>query len=323
MECSRLSSTDSGASTEDTKQPQVTFPTYALLQAHMKSVHPPTCPDCQLVCSTGRELRRHLEIAHGDVSLEERKVHPCHYPKCGRSFTKKGNLNVHVRTVHEGEKKFVCGETDLSTSNKVEGWTGEDNCGKRYGSKLALEEHVRTAHLGFQNAKTARREQLGLAPRQKPKREEMSGLALLTGDGYAEETGRHIACLIEGCAHRFHRDYDLWVHMSAKHDFEENDTQILFMQRAMQGGDQSFDFDFGESPGFYFDDTPDMGNPDPMGGFDNLSYGKELIMQDAYGEQDTLEETLNDATISNTNIDGNDGPGLVVDPLLSTYPWGQ
>ncbi|OJD17338.1 hypothetical protein AJ78_02576 [Emergomyces pasteurianus Ep9510] len=36
-----------------------------------------------------------------------------------------------------------------------------------------------------------------------------SNLAILTGEGYMEESGRHIPCLLEQCAHRFHRDYDL------------------------------------------------------------------------------------------------------------------
>ena len=48
----------------------VTFPTYALLQAHIRSAHPPQCPNCLITCSTSRELRRHLEVAHGDVNVE-------------------------------------------------------------------------------------------------------------------------------------------------------------------------------------------------------------------------------------------------------------
>ncbi|KAJ5712860.1 uncharacterized protein N7483_010041 [Penicillium malachiteum] len=215
----------------------VTFPTYALLQDHLRTVHPPKCPQCPIICSTSRELRRHLEVAHGDVSLEERKVFECTYPDCDRSFTKKGNLTVHIRTVHEGEKRFGCGDTDLSTSKKVTGWDGI-GCGKRYGSKLALEEHVRTTHLGFQNAKAERRQRLGL-DKKKPKdagtSNKMSTLAALTGHGYAEETGRHIACLYDSCENRFHRDYDLWVHMTTKHGCAEDEVQGLFMQRALLG----------------------------------------------------------------------------------------
>ncbi|EEP81806.1 conserved hypothetical protein [Uncinocarpus reesii 1704] len=46
---------------------EATFPTYALLQAHLRAAHPPTCPECTITCSSARELRRHLEIAHGNI----------------------------------------------------------------------------------------------------------------------------------------------------------------------------------------------------------------------------------------------------------------
>ncbi|PYH96410.1 hypothetical protein BO71DRAFT_375526 [Aspergillus ellipticus CBS 707.79] len=210
-----------------------TFPTYALLQAHIRAVHPPQCPSCAMVCSTARELRRHLEVAHGNVSLEERKVFSCTMPGCDSSFTKKGNLTVHIRTVHQGEKRFICGETDLSSSKRVIGWVSANGCGKRYGSKLALEEHIRTAHLGFQNAKAERRQRLGLGNKTPQHQNGLSALAALTGEGYAEETGRQIACLVEGCPHRFHRNYDLWVHMGSKHGCTEDEIRDMFMQRAL------------------------------------------------------------------------------------------
>ncbi|KAB8074654.1 hypothetical protein BDV29DRAFT_173309 [Aspergillus leporis] len=239
-ECSqRMEVTDASSGNPSVGLPAVTFPTYALLQAHIRTAHPPQCPNCSVTCSTARELRRHLEVAHGDVSLEERKVFPCVVPGCDRSFTKKGNLTVHIRTVHQGEKRFICGETDLSNSKKVEGWNG-DGCGKRYGSKLALEEHIRTSHLGFLNAKAERRQRLGLSKAQQNTQSRptgLSALAALTGEGYAEETGRQIACFFEACAHRFHRDYDLWVHMGSKHGCVEDEIRDMFMQRALLAED--------------------------------------------------------------------------------------
>jgi hypothetical protein len=121
----------------------------------------------------------------------------------------------------------------------VEGWNG-DGCGKRYGSKLALEEHIRTSHLGFLNAKAERRQRLGLSKAQQNTQSRptgLSALAALTGEGYAEETGRQIACFFEACAHRFHRDYDLWVHMGSKHGCVEDEIRDMFMQRALLAED--------------------------------------------------------------------------------------
>ena len=227
----RLQEQHTDLNPENVTEQSITFPSYALLQAHIRTVHPPKCPKCPITCSTSRELRRHLEVAHGDVPLEERKVFKCTVDGCDRSFTKKGNLTVHIRTFHEGEKRFACGETDLSTSKKVAGWDGQ-GCGKRYGTKLALEEHIRTSHLGFKNSKAERRERLGLTDKPGNTRQ-VSTLAALTGQGYAEETGRRIPCFYETCEHRFHRDYDLWVHMSARHGCSEDQVQAFFMQRAL------------------------------------------------------------------------------------------
>ncbi|KAL2218743.1 hypothetical protein M432DRAFT_614129 [Thermoascus aurantiacus ATCC 26904] len=289
---------EQSSTTETGAVPEVSFPTYALLQAHIRSAHPPRCPNCPITCSTSRELRRHLEIAHGDVSLEERKIFPCTVPGCDRSFTKKGNLTVHIRTVHDGEKRFVCGETDLSSSKKVEGWNGE-GCGKRYGSKLALEEHVRTAHLGYQNAKAERRQRLGLGkPSSTKKRPPVpSTLATLTGEGYAEETGRHIPCFVAGCEHRFHRDYDLWVHMSGKHGYSEDEIQNLFTHRALTSTTQGVANPFGIY-GLEFDDHDDDGH----------FFGDASAPQHRSAEENIMSTTF-------TTTQNNDYPNEHVDGL--------
>ncbi|OJD12289.1 hypothetical protein AJ78_07080 [Emergomyces pasteurianus Ep9510] len=319
------------------------FQTYALLQAHMKSVHPPTCPECTMTCTSARDLRRHLEITHGTVPLEERKIYPCHYPNCGRNFTKRGNLNVHIKTVHEGEKRFICGETDLSNSKKIEGWNAQDKgCGKRYGSKLALEEHVRTAHLGLKNVKAERRELLGLnsssssSSRSRSRKdatknrhsqsETPSNLAMLTGEGYVEESGRHIPCLLEQCAHRFHRDYDLWLHMASRHNLEETDIQILFMQRAMQGGEQSFDFDFENTLKYEYG----YGYATGSGAGADAGNGNDVHTQDLLGDEqlvvgkgqgldnDTLAmvDCTIDSCVSTIN-GGGDTDMALIDPVLT------
>ncbi|KAJ5964103.1 Zinc finger C2H2 [Penicillium vulpinum] len=227
-ECAENTGAQSSDMADDARSQDSSFPTYASLQNHIRIVHPPKCPECPMSFSTARGLRRHIDIAHGTVTLEERKIFPCTLPDCGRSFTKQGNLAVHVRTVHEGERRFICGETDLSNSNKLEGWDGV-GCGNRYGSKLSLEDHIRVAHLGLPN-----RRQRQAKTGKKPKQNSASTLSALTGQGYAEETGRQIACFYhETCPHRFHRNYDLWVHMTTKHHCTEDDVQNLFVQRAL------------------------------------------------------------------------------------------
>ena len=304
----------------------VTFPTYALLQAHIRSAHPPQCPNCLITCSTSRELRRHLEVAHGDVNVEERKVFPCTVPGCERSFTKKGNLTVHIRTVHEGEKRFACGETDLSTSKKVMGWDGF-GCGKRYGTKLALEEHVRTAHLGFPNAKAARRQRLGTANDNKNSgnSNNPSTIATLTGAGYAEETNRHIACFIDSCPHRFHRDYDLWVHMGSKHGCSEDKIRDLFLRRALLSANEDDGSGYHQQGSYSAEllgiygiefDTNDHDSHEPHGMGDALSAynnAEDHAMPVSIPEQETVNMQMQETPHDNDD----DDDMALIDPVLA------
>lgn len=220
------------------------FQTFAQLQEHMRLAHPPGCVVCGQMFETARETRRHVEAQHADVSgvVDRRPEYPCPYAACSRTFNKKGNLNVHMRAVHEGEKRFVCGETDLSRSRKVTGWDGAGGCGQRYGSRSALEEHVRTAHLGLLNTKAEKKASTVNADmdtnmdmnaaetatyNQVPSRDVMS----LTGLNY-EVSGRDYTCLVGGCAYRFRRDYDLFQHLTGSaHKLGDTEVQLLLLQR--------------------------------------------------------------------------------------------
>lgn len=194
---------------------QVSFTTYALLQEHITVFHPPSCPQCSLVCTSEKELRRHLELLHDVVDEQAEKKSdpsfPCTYPSCTRSFTKKGNLNVHVKTVHEHRKDFVCGETELKLplqelqkGDAVDSQSQEIiGCGRHFTSKATLEEHVRTAHLGM-NSKRAERNKKrraervakmeevdiknGRTKRRKQTRGGISTIAELTGSAQAAVT---------------------------------------------------------------------------------------------------------------------------------------
>jgi general transcription factor IIIA len=154
--------------TSDDMEAQISFATYSLLQNHIAELHPPTCPHCSLLCTSEKDLRRHLELAHDVISPfsdnADGATFPCTVPNCKRTFTKKGNLNVHIRTVHERRKDFVCGETainlpvhqsqfedeGLSPSQEVVG------CGRDFTSKATLEEHIRTVHLGMSSKRQER-----------------------------------------------------------------------------------------------------------------------------------------------------------------------
>ena len=309
---------------DDDASQDFSFPSYASLQDHIRTVHPPQCPQCPLVCSTSRELRRHLEVAHGDVSLEDRKVFPCNFNGCDRSFTRLGNLNVHIRTVHEGEKRFVCGEADLSSSKKVEGWDGI-GCGSRYGSKLALEDHIRTHHMGLKNLKSMRRERLGLERKSQQQNGSVTTLSALTGQGYVEDSGRQIACFLETCSHRFHRDYDLWVHMTTKHGLEQENVENLFLHRALMADDSAA----GNSLGMYglgLDQDEQYGHPlyNQGDGSSDVAHGSQsndsLHLPTAQGlNADYLMQDIPDASGSG-NIDSmipsHDGMAFI-DPVLS------
>ncbi len=233
--------------TTTTPVPRVTFPTYALLQSHIKAAHPPQCPHCPRTFDTPRALRQHIEIAHA-TPLEARQTHICDFPGCGRGFTRAGNLDVHKKTVHGAVKAFVCGTTDLAGSKDDEvraWWSGEKEgaCGFALGTKANLEEHVRTQHLGKEGmrARRARKkaEEAGVDVeevrrrnlRRKKGSETLRTVAPLAGAGW-EGLGRDIDCLKPECAHKFMREYDLWNHCRAVHRMSDGEMEEAMAERA-------------------------------------------------------------------------------------------
>ncbi|KAH0832696.1 hypothetical protein AYO21_04762 [Fonsecaea monophora] len=159
---------------------RASFATYGELQAHLTIVHPPTCQYCPTSFTTNKELTRHLEIQHGilpEKKSEDSAVFTCTVQGCGKKFTKKGNLNVHIKTVHENKRDFVCGKTEIALPEEVA--DQEDvaiyGCNRSFTSKASLEEHVRTAHLGLES-KRMLREKKRKADRR-------------SDDEYADDTG--------------------------------------------------------------------------------------------------------------------------------------
>lgn len=208
---------------------RIGFSTYAALQAHIVSYHPPTCFECGLRCKSHRELKVHVDIIHGDLGVDERRTHACAEPGCGRGFTKKGNLTIHTQTAH-GERRFVCGDISPSGLNRVENWDGSDACGRAFASKHTLEEHIRTAHLGLDHArKHKRKDALNKDGKIQSRKKTTSSLVLLTGSGYENESGRNIACLVLNCDYRFMRLYDLQIHLEFHHGLTNLDISNLLL----------------------------------------------------------------------------------------------
>lgn len=220
------------------------FATYSLLQSHIRTTHPPTCIFCSQPCNSQRDLRQHIEVHHSESTLSDRRTHLCDHPGCERGFTKLYNLTIHKRTVHEGEKGFVCSsETDLSSSKKIDGWTGNDACGRAFQTKGNLEEHIRTQHLGLSGSRKPKASRKASKPTQSTCTS-TSVIGKLTGLDEDYISAREIICLFSstdgggpGCPYRFTRDYDLRVHLRTRHDLTDQEIEFALMEReALSGG---------------------------------------------------------------------------------------
>lgn len=77
------------------------------------------CANCPKKFATDKRLKQHERV---HLPESEKMVHPC--PYCDKKFSKDVNVQAHVRSVHRGERPFVCEE-----------------CGKSFGTKGTLKEH--------------------------------------------------------------------------------------------------------------------------------------------------------------------------------------
>ncbi|KAL8806503.1 MAG: hypothetical protein Q9182_001285 [Xanthomendoza sp. 2 TL-2023] len=201
------------------------FSTYAQLQEHIKMRHPPECGICGLVCSSQRELKSHVEVRHGTLSVDDRKTYRCPEPGCVRAFTKRGNLNIHIEATHKS-KKYICGVVPRESLNNVEGWDGLNACGRAVTTKGSLQTHIRTVHMGIERrrrrkTKTAEDDPIDYYDGQ------TSNLMMLTGAGYDDDSRRHIPCLMPDCNFRFSRGYDLQNHLTTRHGLVEDEADTL------------------------------------------------------------------------------------------------
>ncbi|TVY39159.1 Transcription factor [Lachnellula occidentalis] len=213
------------------------FTTDAQLQGHIRKEHS-DCMFCDKKCSSQRELQKHIESQHSGKTLDERKTIPCTYFDCDKTFTKKSNLAVHIRTVHNGER-FICGTFDVSSNITLEAFDPlEHACGKDFTSKATLEDHIRTGHLGLPSLINSKRKKSSpemdmdfdvdfindeddeWAPKKKKRKarkQKPNVIDELVGDSYAADPNRNIPCLDPTCPHKFIREYDREIHLRAAH----------------------------------------------------------------------------------------------------------
>lgn len=152
---------DTLMTTEDQPSP-FSFATFPELQSHITQAHPLKCPYCTATSVSNKEYKRHLELDHGiiDDAKQNAKKFPCTYPDCDHVSTKQGNLNVHVKTVHEKKKEFICGVTNIPVPLELQGRPQIEllGCSKSFTSKASLIEHVRTAHFLLPSKRAQREE---------------------------------------------------------------------------------------------------------------------------------------------------------------------
>ena len=210
------------------------FPTHAALQGHIANEHPPTCMQCGLKCASQSALKSHVEVLHGVLGIDARRMHVCPDADCERAFTKKGNLNAHIQICHTG-KRFVCGDVDLKSLRHVEDWNGSDACGEASTSKRNLERHIRAIHLGLGPIGKPRKMNKLESCTTSVHEYQVSTLTRLTGIGYECESGRSIACLVQSCENRFHRQYDLESHLQSRHGLTDLEIQGMLIQGKTYG----------------------------------------------------------------------------------------
>ncbi|KAL7626613.1 hypothetical protein AAE478_003386 [Parahypoxylon ruwenzoriense] len=206
-ECNSRQDDEDGSQKE-----RVGFTTMALLQAHVKQAHV-NCMFCGMACNGRSDLEQHIESQHTThQSLEERKNVTCTWPGCTKTFTKKSNLNVHIRSFHEG-LRFVCGEVGLHSTEDLISWQQSDGCGESFSTKANLENHVRYVHLKYERPE---QNQEASKSQQQPR----SGLLEeLTGVG--DKSRRTLPCTIPGCNLKFTHNGELEAHLQSQHIIEQ------------------------------------------------------------------------------------------------------
>ncbi|XP_067283933.1 gastrula zinc finger protein XlCGF7.1-like [Pseudorasbora parva] len=104
-----------------------------------------TCQQCGKSFSRKVNLNSHMRV--------HTRENPCTCPQCGKSFNHKGNFNRHIQ-IHTGETPYICQQCGKSFKQKthfqnhIRVHTGEkpftcQQCGKDFNQKESLKKHMR------------------------------------------------------------------------------------------------------------------------------------------------------------------------------------
>ncbi|KAK5989906.1 Transcription factor IIIA-like protein [Cladobotryum mycophilum] len=211
---------------EDGTVQRVGFTTDTFLQQHMRQEHQ-NCLFCDYKSSSQWEFQTHIEIHHSGKTVEDRKTVACPYDNCKKKFTKKSNLNVHIRTAHEGFR-FICGEVEF-TGPGLEAWSNAQGCGDKFSTKVRLEDHIRFIHLGQERPKHSKPDKSALG-------DVIDDLA-----GVTNVKKQTIKC--PSCGEGFSRYFDLNLHISKVHDPdpEESPNSTPFMSPDLSEDQKHFE----------------------------------------------------------------------------------
>jgi hypothetical protein len=159
-------------------------------------------------------------------------VFACDREGCTSKFNRRSNLSSHIRTVHEKEKRFICGLTDLLKSKSIgDRWDGK-GCGEGFVYKSLLEQHVRTMHLGLASTPAPNKR------RAKGDKDIAAAASLLGGISLGHRRPSiepQAVCVL--CEGQFPSEEEFIEHCADRHGLSDVEIQELLLEgKARSGG---------------------------------------------------------------------------------------